>query len=281
MDEGKRPTQGREERMPARIHPTAVVSPEAELDDAVEVGAYSVIEGKVKIGSGCIIRPGAYLYGPMTLGRGNLVCTGAILGEMPQHLKYAGEPTATEIGDNNIFREHVTVHRGTTQAWKTVIGNNNFFMVHSHVAHDCVIGNRCIFANGCMLGGHCEISDNVFLSGNSALHQFVRVGRLAFLSGVSASTKDIPPFIIQQNIDTVCGLNVVGMRRAGMTHAQIDDVKHAFRILFREGMTMSGAISRLEKELPNSDPVREMIDFLRAPGRGISPMRSRLHVDAA
>jgi len=267
--------------MAAKIHPTAIIPPEAEIDDSVEIGACVVIEGKVKIGAGCVIRPGAYLFGPLTLGEGNLVCTGAVLGERPQHSKYEGEPTSTEIGDRNIFREHVTVHRGTTQAWKTVIGSHNFFMVHAHVAHDCVVGNRCIFANGSMLGGHCHIADNVFLSGNSALHQFVRVGRLAFVGGLSASTKDVPPFVIQQNIDTVCGLNVVGMRRAGMTHAQIDEMKHAFRILFREGMTMPAALAKLERHFPDSAPVREMTEFLHGSTRGISSMRTRFHVDAA
>ena len=267
--------------MAARIHSTAVISTEAEIDASVEVGAYSVIEGQVKIGPGCVIRPAAYLYGPLTLGAGNLVCTGAILGERPQHLKYQDEPTTTEIGDHNIFREHVTVHRGTTQAWKTVIGSNNFFMVHAHVAHDCVVGNRCMFANGSMIGGHCQIADNVILSGNSALHQFVRVGRLAFVGGLSASTKDVPPFVIQQNIDTVCGLNVVGMRRAGMTHGQIDEAKHAFRILFRDRMTMPAALAKLERDYSNSEVVREMVEFLHNSTRGIGSMRSRLHNEAA
>lgn len=266
--------------MSPRIHPTAVIASEAELDRDVEVGAYAVIEGKVKIGPGCVIRPAAYLYGPLTLGRGNLVCTGTVLGERPQHLKYQGEPTSVEIGDHNLFREHVTVHRGTTHSWKTVIGSHNFFMVHAHVAHDCVVGNHCTFANGSMLGGHCTVADNVILSGNSALHQFVRVGRLAFLSGLSASTKDVPPFVIQQNIDTVCGLNVVGMRRAGMKHEQIDQVKHAFRILFREKMTLPAALAKLERDFPETGPVREMTDFLHHSQRGISPMRSRL-LDAA
>lgn len=267
--------------MAARIHPTAVISPQAEIGDAVEVGPYVVIEGQVRIGAGTVIRPAAYLYGPLSLGEGNLVCTGTVLGERPQHAKYQGEPTSLEIGDHNIFREHVTVHRGTTHTWKTVIGSHNFFMVHAHVAHDCIIGNRCTFANGSMVGGHCEVADNVILSGNSALHQFVRIGRLAFLSGLSGSSKDVPPFVIQQNIDTVCGLNVVGMRRAGMTHSQIDQVKHAFRVLFREGMTLPAALAKLERDFPNEGPVREMVDFLRSSQRGINAMRTRFHADAA
>ena len=209
------------------------------------------------------------------MGANNVVYPGAVIGERPQHLKYNDEPTTVEIGDNNIFREHVTIHRGTTHSWKTIIGNNNFFMVNSHVAHDCKIGNRCIFANGALLGGHCELADNVYLSGNSAVHQFVRMGRLALLSGCSATTKDIPPFVIQQNIDTVVGVNVIGMRRNGFSHAQIDAVREAFKVLFRENMVLPAALALLERDLGHVDVVTEMITFLRQSHRGINPMRSR------
>jgi UDP-N-acetylglucosamine acyltransferase len=264
----------------AQIHPTAVVSDEASLGEDVVVGPYVVIEGRVTVGPGCIFRPHATVFGPLTMGCGNLVCSGAVLGERPQHLKYNNEPTAVEIGDHNIFREHVTIHRGTTHSWTTRIGSNNFFMVNSHIAHDCKIGNRCILANGALVGGHCELADNVYLSGNSALHQFVRVGRLALLSGCSATTKDIPPFIIQQNIDTVVGINVVGMRRAGFTYEQIDAVRGAFKILFRENMVLPAALMKIEATLGPIDVVAEMVTFLRQSHRGVSPMRSRLR-DAA
>jgi UDP-N-acetylglucosamine acyltransferase len=265
----------------ARIHPTAVVAPEAELDDTVEVGPYVVIEGPVRLGPDCVLRPFVHLVGPLTMGRGNLVYSGAVLGERPQHLKYNNEPTGVAIGDRNVFREHVTVHRATTQSWTTRIGSDNFFMAHSHVAHDCRVGNRCILANGALLGGHCELADNVYLSGHSALHQFVRVGRLALLSGCSATTKDIPPFVIQQNIDTVVGVNVVGMRRAGLSNAQINAVRQAFRIVFRDGLTLPAALERLEGELGGVDVVVELIDFLRKCPRGISPMRGRHRDEAA
>src|ERR1051325_6365593 len=131
-----------------RIHPTAILGPAVELADNVEIGAYAVLDGKITLGSGCVIRPGAFLFGTVTMGRDNKVFSGAVLGEQPQHLKYRGEPTSLEIGDGNTFREHVTVHRGTIHSMKTVIGSENFFMAGSHVAHDCVIGNRCIFTNG-------------------------------------------------------------------------------------------------------------------------------------
>ena len=215
------------------------------------------------------------------MGRGNQVYSGAILGERPQHLKYNNEPTSVEIGDNNTFREHVTVHRGTTHSWKTVIGSNNLFMAGSHVAHDCKIGNSCILANGALLGGHCIIDDNVYLSGNSAVHQFIHIGRLALLSGISATTKDIPPFIVQQEINAVVGVNVVGMRRAGMTGAEIDAVRRAYHILFREAQALPNALACLEKELGTIDVVQELIRFIRNSTRGINPIRDRGHLLAA
>src|SRR5262245_4764563 len=266
---------------PPRIHPTAVVSAEAELAAGVEVGPYVVIEGRVRVGPDCVLRPGALLCGPLTLGRGNVVFSGAVLGERPQHLKYNDEPTGAEIGDFNIFREHVTVHRGTTHSWTTRIGSHNFFMANSHIAHDCRVGDRCILANGAVVGGHCVLEDSVYLSGNSAVHQFVRIGRLALLSGCSATTKDIPPFVMQQDVNVVVGVNLIGMRRAGLDNAQINAVRQAFSVLFREGLPLSAAVARLERELGAVPAVAEMLAFLRDCPRGINSMRSRLGGDAA
>lgn len=265
----------------ARIHPTALIAAEADIGDDVDIGAHVVIEGPVRIGAGCVIRPLAQIFGPLVMGTGNMVFGGAILGEQPQHLKYAGEPTGVEIGDHNIFREHVTVHRGTTQSWTTRIGSHNFFMVNSHIAHDCQVGNRCILANGALVGGHCTLEDNVYLSGNSAVHQFCRVGRLALLSGCSATTKDIPPFVIQQEIDNVVAVNVVGMRRAGMSAAEIDGVRLAFRYLYRDRMVIPCALERMEKELAALRPVQELVAFIRGSKRGINSMRDRKHAVAA
>jgi UDP-N-acetylglucosamine acyltransferase len=264
-----------------RVHPTAIISPEAELADGVEIGAYVVLEGRVRLGPGCVVRPHALLCGPLTLGRGNQIGAGCVLGERPQHLKYNNEPTGVEIGDNNIFREHVTIHRGTTHSWVTRIGNLNLFMVNSHVAHDCQVGDRCIFANGALLGGHCVVEDNVYLSGNAAVHQFARLGRLCLLSGCSATTKDIPPFLIQQDIDSVVGVNVVGMRRAGLSHAQINGVRQAFRLLFREGLSLPAAVARMESELGAIDTVQEIVAFLRKCPKGINPMRRPTREEAA
>jgi UDP-N-acetylglucosamine acyltransferase len=250
-----------------RIHPTAVIS--------------AVIEGKVIIGDDTVLRPGACLFGPMTLGRGNSVYSGAVLGERPQHLKYNNEPTSVEIGDHNIFREHVTIHRGTTCSMKTVIGSHNFFMVNTHIAHDCVIGNRCVLANGAVVGGHCTLEDNVILSGNCAVHQFVRIGRLAMLAGCSATQKDIPPFILQVGLDNVGGINLVGLRRAGITREQINAIRQAYRMLFREGLVLPAAIAKMEKELGQHVLVQEMLTFLRGCTKGINYMRGRFHDECA
>jgi UDP-N-acetylglucosamine acyltransferase len=265
----------------ARIHPAAVVSPEAVIGENCEIGAFSYIEGDVVLGDDCVIRPGAYLYGPIRMGQGNTVHTGAIVGDLPQHLKFKGERTTVEIGDGNIIRENATIHRGTNSTYKTVIGNNNFIMVGAHIAHDCVIGNRCILTNGSMLAGHCFLEDNVIISGNAVVHQFVRVGRLALLSGISGTTKDIPPFIIQQGIDNTSGVNIIGMRRAGMSHNQINAVREAFKILYRQGLPLSAALAKVDNHLGDVDVIREMIHFINGGHKGINPMRSRFREEAA
>jgi UDP-N-acetylglucosamine acyltransferase len=259
----------------ARVHPTAVIAPEADLAADVVVGPFAVIEGSVRLGPGCVVRPHAHLIGPLTMGRGNKVFTGAVLGERPQHLKYNDEPTGLEIGDDNTFREYVTIHRGTTHSWKTVIGHRNFFMATAHVAHDCRIGDGCILANGALLAGHCAVDDGAYLSGNCVVHQFVRIGRLALLSGVSGTSKDLPPFIIQQGINTVMGVNVVGMRRAGMSHDEIDAVRQAYHVIFREGQPLPNALARVEAELGAVGAVRELVDFIRHSKRGINGTRER------
>jgi UDP-N-acetylglucosamine acyltransferase len=257
----------------ARIHPTAVIDPEATIGEDVQVGPFVVIEGPVHVGPGCVLKPGAHLVGPLTMGAGNHVYQHAVLGEQPQHLKFAGEATRLEIGDHNIFREQVTVHRGTTASWVTRIGSHNFLMANSHVAHDCIVGDRCILANGALLAGHCTLGDGACLSGNVAVHQFVHIGRLALLSGLSATGMDIPPFMIHQRINTICGVNVIGMRRAGISHAAIDAVRKAFHLLYRSDTLLSSSLPRIEHELGHFPEVAELLDFIRTSksnGRGIS-----------
>jgi UDP-N-acetylglucosamine acyltransferase len=264
----------------SRIHPAAVIDPAAELHETVEVGPFAVVEGAVALGPGCVVRPHAHLVGPLTAGCDNYFGTGCVVGERPQHLLYQGEPTRTEIGDGNIFREHVTVHRGTSATGLTKIGSGNFLMAGSHVAHDCRVGDRCVFANGALIGGHCLVEDGVFLSGNCAVHQFTRLGRLAFLSGVSATTKDIPPFLIYVLRNRLGGVNVVGMRRAGYSTAQIDAVRKAFHIIYRQGLPLPDALTRVEQELGEVDAVAELVGFIRRSTRGIS-IATHVRMEAA
>jgi UDP-N-acetylglucosamine acyltransferase len=258
-----------------RIHPTAIISPETELGEGVEIGAGAYLEGRIKLGDGCVIRPYAVLIGPLTMGPNNIVHSFAVLGDAPQHLKYQGEPTGVAIGESNTFREHVTVHRATTASWTTRIGNHNLFMASSHVAHDCQIGNHCIVANGALIAGHVVLGDNVVLSGNCAIHQFVRLGRLSLLSGCAITGKDIPPFIMQQGINCVVGVNVVGMRRAGMTERQITPVREAFRMIYADGGVLKAGLERAQAELGHIDVVAEMLDFIRQSKRGINGARER------
>jgi UDP-N-acetylglucosamine acyltransferase len=215
------------------------------------------------------------------MGPGNIVFTGAVLGDRPQHLKYKDEPTSLEIGEGNVFREFVTIHRGTSHSWKTRIGNHNYFMVNSHVGHDGVVGNHCILTNGALVGGHCTLGDNVYLSGNCAIHQFVRVGRLVLLSGCSVTTKDIPPFLLVHGRDIVGGVNVIGMQRAGLSSERIQAVRQAFRILYREALSIPAALARIEAELGRVDVAAEFVSFIRQTTRGITLGRDRDIEEAA
>jgi UDP-N-acetylglucosamine acyltransferase len=255
-------------------HPTALISDDAVLPPDVKIGAFAVIEGPVTVGPGCTIGPHAHLRGPLALGSNNDVGTGAVLGGAPQHLAYKGEPTAVEIGNGNVFREHVTIHRGMPApagTGVTRIGHRNFFMAGSHVAHDCAVGDDVILANSALLAGHVTVGDRAFISGNSAVHQFCRVGRVAFLSGASASSKDIPPFFVMQEINIVRGLNLVGMKRAGVPPAERVAIRKAYRILYltRPALPLPLALLRIEAELGAFAAVRELVEFIRTSKRGI------------
>jgi UDP-N-acetylglucosamine acyltransferase len=207
--------------------------------------------------------------GQLTLGRGNDVGIGVILGERPQHLGYKNEVTRTEIGDNNIFREHTTVHRGTAATGVTTIGNNNFLMAHSHVAHDCRVANHTTIVHGSLLGGHCVLEDGALLAGNAAMHQFTRMGRLSLLSGLSSITMDLPPFMMAWGRNNVIGINRIGMRRAGMNVGQIRVVQKAFQIIYRGGLIQKLALEKVEQELGDHPVAMEMLTFIRGSKRGI------------
>lgn len=254
----------------AHIHPTAVIDPAADLGKDVRVGPFVVIEGPVRVGPGCDIRAGAHLFGQLTLGEGNVVHSHAVLGDMPQHLKFNGAPTSVEIGDHNTFREGVTIHRAATPGGVTRIGHRNFFMANSHIAHDGVVGNHCVLANGAVVAGHAVLGNNVTLSGNSAVHQFCRVGRLALISGISGTSMDHPPFMIGQKINTICGVNVIGMRRAGISSVAIEAIRRAFHLIYRSANILPHSLAQLERELGHIDEVMELVEFIRASKRGIT-----------
>lgn len=250
------------------IHPTAIIHPNAQLADNVAVGPYAVLDENVKLSSGCVVGPHVYITGVTTIGANNIFHAGAVIGDAPQDLKYKNEPTRLRIGDNNVFREHATIHRSTKPTEETIIGSHNFFMANSHVAHNCVIGDYNIFANGALLGGHVTVADRVFLSGNCMVHQFVRIGTLALMQGGSGISKDLPPFTIAKGNNGICGLNVVGLRRAGFTSAQRLELKQLYHALFRSGQNLRAALASAQARF-TSETARQVLDFVAASKRGI------------
>ncbi len=258
-----------------RIHPTAIVDPAAELGPGVSVGPYAIIEGPVRLGPGCIVQARAHLIGEVVAGAGNDFGIGCVVGERAQHLQHQAAPGRLEIGDGNVFREHVTIHRGTPDGPGTRVGSRNFLMVNTHVAHDCSVGDGCIFANGAVIGGHAVIEDGVFLSGNTGVHQNCRIGRLAIVSATSSSTKDVPPFAILEGRNTLIGVNLLAMKRAQMAAEQIEAVRRAYRVILTSGLLLSAAVTRLERELGHVDAVVELLKFIHTSKRGICLTRAR------
>jgi UDP-N-acetylglucosamine acyltransferase len=251
-----------------RVHPSAVIDPAAVLADDVTVGPYAIIEGPVTLGPGCRVGPHVHLIGPVTLGAHNILHTGAVLGDRPQHLKFNDAPTGVVCGDGNVFREQATVHSGTLEEG-TRLGDNNYIMVNAHIAHDCRLSNNAIVCNGTLLAGHCTVEDGVFMSGNCAIHQFSRLGRLAMLSGGATTTRDLPPFCVGEGRNRLVGVNVVGMRRAGMNNAQINAVREAYRILFMQHKVLPVGLEQVERTLGDVDSVRELLAFVRESKRGV------------
>lgn len=250
------------------IHKTAVVHPKAKLDSSVKVGPYAVIDEHVTLGPGCVVGPHAYITGHTTAGAKNYFSAGSVIGEAPQDLKYRNEPTRVRIGEGNTFREHVTVHRSNTTTEDTTIGDNNFLMAHCHVGHNAHIGNNIIIANGALLAGHVTVNDRVFISGNCLLHQFVRVGTLAMMQGGSGISQDLPPFTVARGDNGICGLNIVGLRRAGFPAEQRRELKRLYLVLFRGGRKLREAIEEAREDF-RSDAARVMLDFVAATKRGI------------
>lgn len=266
------------------IHPTAVVDPRAEIDPTADIGPYVVIEGDVRIGPRTRLMAGVFVTGRTEIGADNVIHPHAVLGDEPQDLAYAGAPTGLRVGNGNVFREHVEVHRGTQEGSFTEIGDGNFLMSHAHVAHNCRVGNRVIVATGAALGGHVVVEDQAFVSGNCVVHQHCRVGRLSIMRGLSRAARDVPPFAIVDYTHVVRGLNRIGLRRAGFDRARIAALATAFRILFRVRTNMRRAVAQVEAEVSSPD-VDYLLAFLRESRRGvgIGPPRGRgagLHAES-
>ncbi len=250
------------------IHPTAIIHPKAKLDSTVRVGPYAVIDEGVELGAECVVGPHVYLTGQTTAGVRNVFHAGCVIGDAPQDLKYDGKPTRLRIGKENVFREHFTVHRSNQTGEETVIGSHNFLMANAHVAHNCRVGNHVILANGALLGGHVTVNDRAFISGNCLVHQFCRVGTLALMQGGAAISKDLPPFTVARGDNGICGLNIVGLRRAGYTAGQRLELKQLYHALFRSGQNHRDTLAAARKRFPSPTAV-ELLDFVAAAKRGI------------
>lgn len=253
-----------------KIHPTAIVSPKAELASDVEVGAFSFIGPDVKIGSGTSIGIHCMIDNRTTIGKKCRIFTGAVIGSFPQDLKYKGEKSLLRIGDNNTIREYCTLNLGTGEGGLTQVGNGNLLMAYSHIAHDCVVGDECIIANCGTLAGHVTIEDKAVVGGLVAIHQFVRMGTLSIVGGCSKVVQDIPPYSICDGHPTkVYGPNLIGLKRANLSEEAIDGLKRAFKILFRLGLTTSHAIERIQKEITPSPELNHLLKFIQTSERGI------------
>jgi UDP-N-acetylglucosamine acyltransferase len=256
------------------IHQTAVVDPGAELDSTVVVGPYAVIEKGVTVAANTEIGPHAVIQGLTNIGSGNKIGPFTIIGGPPQDLSYKGEATRVTIGDNNLVREYVSIHRGTVQGrGETLIGNGNMLMGYSHVAHDCVLGNQIIIANGGTLGGHVVIEDKASLGGHVGVHQFSRIGTFAYIGGVSGVTKDVPPYMIvagTRNQMRVSGINQIGLKRSGVSTEDIKKLRGAFKIIFlSQELLLQEALERARESYPDCDLVAHLVDFIKKSKRGI------------
>lgn len=252
------------------VHPSAIVSPKARLGLRVEVGPFAIIGDGCEVGDDCVIAPRATLERDVHLAGAVQIGIGSVIGGPPQDLKYAGEHTFVEIGEGTIVREYSTINRGTSQSFKTTVGSSCLIMSYVHLAHDCHIGNGVILANGVQLAGHVTVEDKATISGLSAVHQFVRIGRYSFIGGCSRVSKDIPPFLkAVGNPVKLYGLNSIGLQRNGFPENVVRELKRAYRLFFRSDLNVTQAMQQAETELESFPEVAELIQFVEASERGV------------
>ena len=262
----------RDRKQAALIDPRAAVSPGAQLDSTVEVGPFTVIGDKVRIGGGTKIGPNAFIDGRTTIGENNTIFQFASVGADPQDLKYRGEDSELVIGNNNVIREFTAIHKGTEgDEMVTRIGNGNLIMAYCHVAHDCVIGDNVIMANGATAAGHVVMENNSFLAGYAGVHQFCRVGTMAFVAAGSIVVKDVPPYTTAQGDRArLVGLNLEGLKRKGFSNEEIAALKKSYRILFRSGLVLEEAIARVNVEVEVTEHVQHLLRFMGDSPRGVT-----------
>lgn len=265
-----------------QVHPSAVIDPRAELADDVIVGPGCVVEGAVRIGAGTRLIGHVYLIGPVSVGCRNTLYPFVCIGFEPQDRKFdmASSSAGVVIGDDNLLRESVTIHRASQGEHPTRLGDGNMLMTNAHLGHDVCVGDGCTLASGALLGGHSQVGDAVTVAGNAAIHQFCRLGRLSFIGGLSGSAKDVLPFAMVTGMNAVVGLNVVGLRRSGVARPSIDAVSSAYRTIYLEGHTLPVARERLGQQAAQyrddgqaeaADLLGELLTFLAASQRGIVP----------
>ena len=262
------------------IHPTAIIDPKAEVHPSADIGPYAVIGADVVLGAACVIGPHVHITGQTTAGTHNRFHAGCVIGDAPQDLKYTGAPTRLRIGDDNVFREHVTVHRSNSMEEDTAIGSHNLFMAHSHVGHNAVVGDHNVLVNGALLGGHVTVADRALISGNAMVHQFCRIGTLALMQGGAVMTKDLPPFCVASGLNTLCGLNTVGLRRAGFTPEQRRELQWLYRQLFLSGKNVREAVTEARAGGVASTGLR-LLDFIAQSKRGVCTHGHRAGGEAA
>jgi UDP-N-acetylglucosamine acyltransferase len=254
-----------------QIHPSAIISPKANLADSVSVGPYTIISDNVSVGADTKIGAHCVIEGNTSIGKNCEIFTGAVIGSRPQDLKFKDEKVFLEIGNNNIIREYCTLNPGTSEGSKTIVGDDNLLMAYSHVAHDCRVGNGCVLANNSTLAGHVSIQDKAVIGGLVAIHQFVRIGMLAIIGGCSKVVQDIPPFsTCDGHPARVYGLNLIGLRRRGISHEAIKKIDQAFKLIFNSGLSAKHALDRVEKEIEKTEEIIYLVDFVKSSERGLT-----------